>query len=88
MQTVVQKWGNSLGIRIPNLYVKEFDLRNGSSVEIVEEIESVSALNAVITGSCSRRLGHNSLSKRWMCLVHGKVLYDLERGALMICIDE
>ncbi len=37
MQTVVQKWGNSLGIRIPNLYVKEFDLRNGSSVEITEE---------------------------------------------------
>ena len=37
MQTVVQKWGNSLGIRIPNLYVKEFDLRNGSSVEILEE---------------------------------------------------
>lgn len=37
MQTVVQKWGNSLGIRIPNLYVKEFDLRNGSSVEISEE---------------------------------------------------
>ena len=37
MQTVVQKWGNSLGIRIPNLYVKEFDLRNGSSVEIIEE---------------------------------------------------
>ena len=37
MQTVVQKWGNSLGIRIPNLYVKEFDLKNGSSVEITEE---------------------------------------------------
>lgn len=37
MQTVVQKWGNSLGIRIPNLLVKEFDLRNGSSVEIEEE---------------------------------------------------
>ena len=37
MQTVVQKWGNSLGIRIPSLYVKEFDLKNGSSVEIVEE---------------------------------------------------
>jgi antitoxin MazE len=37
MQIVVQKWGNSLGIRIPNLYVKEFDLRNGSSVEIIEE---------------------------------------------------
>jgi len=37
MQTVVQRWGNSLGIRIPSLYVKEFDLRNGSSVEILEE---------------------------------------------------
>jgi len=37
MQTVVQKWGNSLGIRIPSLYVKEFNLRNGSSVEIMEE---------------------------------------------------
>ena len=37
MMTKIQKWGNSLGIRIPNLYVKEFDLRNGSSVEIVEE---------------------------------------------------
>jgi len=37
MQTVVQKWGNSLGIRIPNLYVKEFDLKNGSSVDISDE---------------------------------------------------
>ncbi|MFA6505499.1 MAG: AbrB/MazE/SpoVT family DNA-binding domain-containing protein [Treponemataceae bacterium] len=37
MQTVVQKWGNSLGIRIPSLYVKEFDLKNGNSVEIIEE---------------------------------------------------
>jgi antitoxin MazE len=37
MQTVVQKWGNSLGIRIPSLYVKEFNLRNGNSVEIIEE---------------------------------------------------
>jgi len=37
MQTVVQKWGNSLGIRIPSLYVKEFNLRSGSAVDIVEE---------------------------------------------------
>ena len=37
MQTVVQKWGNSLGIRIPSLYVKEFNLKNGSTVEITEE---------------------------------------------------
>ena len=37
METVVQKWGNSLGIRIPSLYVKEFNLKNGSTVEITEE---------------------------------------------------
>ena len=37
MQTVVQKWGNSLGIRIPSLYVKEFNLKNGSPVEITAE---------------------------------------------------
>uniref|UniRef100_A0A7C3I0S8 AbrB/MazE/SpoVT family DNA-binding domain-containing protein n=1 Tax=Gracilinema caldarium TaxID=215591 RepID=A0A7C3I0S8_9SPIR len=37
MQTVVQKWGNSLGIRIPSSYVKTFSLKQGSSVDIVEE---------------------------------------------------
>ena len=37
MQTVVQKWGDSLGIRIPALYTKDLELKNGSSVEISEE---------------------------------------------------
>ncbi len=37
MQTIVQKWGNSLGIRIPSSYVKEFKLKKGSPVDIVEE---------------------------------------------------
>jgi len=37
MQTVVQKWGNSLGIRIPSSYAKEFNLKNGSSVEIIKD---------------------------------------------------
>jgi len=37
MQTVVQKWGNSLGIRIPSIYAKEFELKNGSYVDISEE---------------------------------------------------
>ena len=30
----MQKWGNSLGIRIPNLIVREFSLKNGSVVNI------------------------------------------------------
>ena len=37
MQTVVQKWGNSLGIRIPAVYSKDLELKNGSTVEISEE---------------------------------------------------
>lgn len=37
MQTIVQKWGNSLGIRIPSMYVKEFNLRSGNFVEIIKE---------------------------------------------------
>jgi antitoxin MazE len=34
METVIKKWGNSLGIRIPNLIVQEFSLKDGSFVEI------------------------------------------------------
>jgi antitoxin MazE len=36
METVVKKWGNSLGIRIPNLIVREFSLKDGSFVEITD----------------------------------------------------
>ena len=34
MEAVVKKWGNSLGIRIPNLIVRELSLRDGSFVDI------------------------------------------------------
>ncbi len=37
MQTVVQKWGNSLGIRIPAVYARAFELKNGSAVDIIED---------------------------------------------------
>jgi len=37
METIVQKWGNSLGIRIPSAYAKELNLKNGSTVEISKE---------------------------------------------------
>lgn len=37
MKTMIQKWGNSLGIRIPNAFVRELNLRNGSTVEITQE---------------------------------------------------
>lgn len=37
MRTVIQKWGNSLGIRIPKHYAKELNLRKGRIVTITEE---------------------------------------------------
>jgi len=34
MEAVVKKWGNSLGIRIPSLIVRELSLKDGSFVDI------------------------------------------------------
>jgi antitoxin MazE len=34
MEAVVKKWGNSLGIRIPNPIVRALSLRDGSFVDI------------------------------------------------------
>jgi len=34
MEAVIKKWGNSLGIRIPNLIVRELALKDGSFVDI------------------------------------------------------
>jgi antitoxin MazE len=37
MEAKIQKWGNSLGIRIPVNMIKALSLRNGSIVDIDEE---------------------------------------------------
>jgi antitoxin MazE len=37
MEAVVKKWGNSLGIRIPNLIAKELSLKDGSCVDIKDK---------------------------------------------------
>ena len=37
MQAKIQKWGNSLGIRIPMSIIKELSLQNGSVVDIEED---------------------------------------------------
>jgi len=42
METIVQKWGNSLGIRIPSLFVKEYNLKNGEKVEIFDDDGKIS----------------------------------------------
>lgn len=37
METVIKKWGNSLGIRIPSYIAKDLSLKEGSFVEIEDE---------------------------------------------------
>lgn len=32
MQTTIQSWGNSLGVRIPSLYAKKLKLHKGESI--------------------------------------------------------
>ena len=37
MEAVIQKWGNSLGVRIPSNLAKDLKLRDGESVVITGE---------------------------------------------------
>jgi len=37
MQAVIQKWGNSLGFRIPSLWAKDNEIKSGSKVEVIAE---------------------------------------------------
>ena len=37
MQTVVQKWGNSLGFRIPSMWARDNGVKSGSKVEVIAE---------------------------------------------------
>jgi antitoxin MazE len=37
MEAVIKKWGNSLGIRIPSLIVRELSLEDGSFVDIKDK---------------------------------------------------
>jgi len=41
MKTTVQKWGNSLGVRIPSVMAKDLMLENGSKVELIEEADRI-----------------------------------------------
>lgn len=37
MEAVVKKWGNSLAIRIPNIYAKDIHIHDGSVIDIERE---------------------------------------------------
>jgi antitoxin MazE len=41
METKVQKWGNSLAIRIPKSYAKDIDINQGSLIDISKENDRI-----------------------------------------------
>ena len=41
MVTKIQKWGNSLGLRIPKSFAKEAGVENGSAVDIALEEDRI-----------------------------------------------
>lgn len=41
MKTVIKKWGNSLGVRIPSLIAQELHLEDGSQVEIARKDDGI-----------------------------------------------
>jgi len=41
MEAMVNKWGNSLGIRIPNLIARQLSLKEGSYIDIVDNGEKI-----------------------------------------------
>ncbi|MFO7730834.1 MAG: AbrB/MazE/SpoVT family DNA-binding domain-containing protein [Spirochaetia bacterium] len=41
MEAKIQKWGNSLGVRIPGFIAKKLSLKHGSPVEIGVEMDKI-----------------------------------------------
>ena len=65
MRTTVQKWGNSLAVRIPKPFVKETHLASGSQVDlaidngrivIVPQVEPQFALKELLEGVNARNM--------------------------------
>jgi len=41
MEIKIQKWGNSLAIRIPKSYIKDIDLEQGSIIDIYKDKDRI-----------------------------------------------
>jgi antitoxin MazE len=41
MKATIQKWGNSLGVRIPKVMADDLKLQNGSEVELFEDSDKI-----------------------------------------------
>ena len=57
MEVRLQKWGNSMGIRIPSTFIKSLNLNMNDKVDIIEEEDRI-----IITKSKKKRI---SLKERF-----------------------
>ena len=57
MEAIVRKWGNSLGIRIPNFIARKFTLKDGSFVDINDKGKEI-IIKPVQKNKLSEMLGN------------------------------
>jgi antitoxin MazE len=67
MEAVIKKWGNSLGIRIPNVIIRNKTLKDGASVEIIDTD------NGILISPKQRNNLSEMLSKITMENIHGEI---------------
>ena len=60
MEAKIQKWGNSLGIRIPNNILKSLGLKSNDIIDIVEEENKI-----IITKSCKKKISLKELFDKY-----------------------
>jgi len=41
MEVTIQKWGNSLAIRIPGSFAKDIGLRQGTSIDLIKKTDKL-----------------------------------------------
>lgn len=60
MKVKLQKWGNSMGIRIPNLLLKEFDLKLNDELKLTYDDDKI-----IITKSKNKQISLAELFKNY-----------------------
>lgn len=63
MQVILQKWGNSIGIRIPSAILKSLNLKNDDKLDLIQTEDKI-----VITKSKSEHLTFEERVKRFESL--------------------
>ena len=60
MEVKLQKWGNSMGIRIPNILLKEFDLKLNDELKLTYDDDKI-----IITKSKNKQISLAELFKNY-----------------------